>query len=202
MTPAPVTRTFVEQARRRQIVEGTIALLADEGFAGASLSAIAKRVGLSKAAVLYHFATKDEVLAETVAHVLGALVEEVGGAVDAAGPDPAAMLLAYLRGFRAHLRAHRSHVRVLIEAGPAGGADPASPSRGQDVAVMIRAGQEAGTFRTGDPRTLAVIVNGALDAVVGEWLADPDYDLDAAGTELDAAVSRLLAPDLSGPSGS
>lgn len=181
--------TFIERARRLQIVEGTIGLVADEGLAAASLAAIAARVGLSKAAVLYHFRSKDEVLAETVAHVLGALVTEVGGRVDAAAPDPRAMLLAYLRGVRTHLRAHRSHVRLLIEAG---GANPTDPSRWQNVAGMISAGQEGGLFRAGDPRTFAVIVNGALDGLVGEWLTDPDYDLDAAGELLDAAVLRIL----------
>jgi TetR/AcrR family transcriptional regulator len=184
-----VSPTFVEQARRRQIVEGTIDLVAAEGLAAASLSAIAKRVGLSKAAVLYHFSSKDEVLAETVAHVLGALVAEVGGAVDAAHPDPRAMLLAYVRGFRTHLRAHRTHVRLLVEAGAAA---PNDPSRWQNVAAIIGAGQESGTFGEGDTRTLAVLVNGALDGLVGEWLRDETYDLDAAGELLDTAVLRIL----------
>lgn len=184
--------TFVEQARRRQIVEGTIELVADEGLAAASLAAIAKRVGLSKAAVLYHFSSKDEVLAATVAHVLEALVAEVGGAVDAAGPDPRAMLLAYLRTFRTHLRAHRRHVRLLVEAGTAA---PNDPSRWQNVASMIGAGQQAGVFGAGDARTLAVIVNGALDGLVGEWLRDETYDLDAAGELLDTAVLRILGSE-------
>jgi TetR/AcrR family transcriptional regulator len=138
--------------------------------------------------VLYHFSTKDEVLAATVGHVLGALVAEVGSAVDAAAPDPRAMLLAYLRTFRTHLRAHRTHVRLLVEAGTAA---PDDPSRWQNVAEIIRAGQEADAFGEGDPRTLAVLVNGALDAVVAEWLRDETYDLDAAGALLDAAALRI-----------
>jgi AcrR family transcriptional regulator len=189
-----VSRTFVEEARRRQIVECTIDLVAEEGFAAASLAAIARRAGISKAAVLYHFASKDEVLAETVGHVLTALVAAVGGAVDAAAPDPVAMLLAYLRGFRAHLWAHRSHVRVLVEASAGGGADPADPTRWENVASMIVAGQEAGSFREGDPRTFAVLLNGALDGLVGEWLNDSSYDLESAGEVLDAAVLRMLEP--------
>ncbi|MCK9921199.1 TetR/AcrR family transcriptional regulator [Frankia sp. AgPm24] len=63
MTPRrsadPGQLTFTEQARRRQLIECTIDLVSTRDYAATSLSAIAEAVGISKAAVLYHFASKD-----------------------------------------------------------------------------------------------------------------------------------------------
>lgn len=186
-------RTFTEQARRRQIIDGTIALVAERGQAGASLSAIAARCGISKASVLYHFTSKDEVVAATFADVVDGFVADVGAAVDAAD-GPEAMLLAYLHSTLGHLRAHPARMRVMVEglrAEPAPGS-PAAASRWQAVAGILTEGQAAGVFRAFDPRALAVIVSGALDAVAAQWLGDPAFDLDAAAAELEGAVLRML----------
>src|SRR3954468_23640466 len=63
--PDPVT----EIARRDQLVASAIQLIAEQGHARASLSRIAKRAGVSKAAVLYHFKTKDDLLDAVLARV-------------------------------------------------------------------------------------------------------------------------------------
>jgi hypothetical protein len=123
-------------------------------------------------------------------------VADVGAAVDAAD-GPEAMLLAYLHSSLAHLRAHPARMKVLVEGlvadrdAPAPGS-PAAASRWQAVAGILADGQAAGVFRAFDPRALAVIVSGALDAVAAEWLGDAAFDLDAAAAELETAVLRML----------
>ncbi len=190
--------TFTEEARRRQIIDCTIELVADRGPAGTSLSGIAARAGISKAAVLYHFASKDAVMDATMRHVLVSYADAVGERVDAAdGPEP--MLVAYLRGAVGYLREHPSHVRVLVEglvrdrdgARELAPGAPARASRWQGVASILELGQQAGVFRSFDPRVLALVIGGALDGVVAEWIGDPGLDLDAAAAELETAV--LLA---------
>ena len=52
-------RTFTERARRQQLIGVTIEQVAQRGFAGASLARIAEAAGITKAAVLYHFGSKD-----------------------------------------------------------------------------------------------------------------------------------------------
>lgn len=186
----PRPRTFTEDARRRQIIDCTIELVAERGPAAASLSAIAARAGISKAAVLYHFASKDAVLDATMSHVLTSYVAAVGEQVDAAD-GPEGMLVAYLRGTIAYLRDHPAQVRVLVEGLVRDPAVAAQPGRWQSVAGILEQGQAAGAFRRFDTRTLALVINGALDAVVAEWIGSPDLDLDTAAAELETAV--LLA---------
>jgi TetR/AcrR family transcriptional regulator len=199
----PRPRTFTEEARRRQIVDCTIELVAERGAAAASLSAIAARAGISKAAVLYHFTSKDAVLDATMRHVLTSYATAVGERVDAAdGPEE--MLVAYLRGTTAYMRDHPAHARVLVEGlvrdPELAPGSAAQASRWQSVAGILEQGQEAGAFRPFDPRTLALMINGALDGVVAEWIGAPDLDLDAAAAELETAV--LLAVRSPGKDGS
>ncbi|TQM09627.1 TetR/AcrR family transcriptional regulator [Pseudonocardia kunmingensis] len=188
-------RTFTEEARRRQIVECTIALVAERGPAAASLSAIAARAGISKAAVLYHFSTKDAVLDATARHVMTSFAAAVGERVDAAD-GPEAMLVAFLRGAVGHLRAHPAQVRVLVEglvrdrddARELAPGSPAGTSRRQGVASILEAGQRAGVFRAFDPHAVAVMINGALDGLVAEWVGDQGFDLAGAAEELERCV--------------
>src|SRR5271156_819647 len=62
-------RSFIETARRAQIVDCAVAAIADLGFAQASLARIAKRAGVSTGVILYYFASKDDLIRDVVAHV-------------------------------------------------------------------------------------------------------------------------------------
>jgi AcrR family transcriptional regulator len=49
-------------ARRPQIVQATLRLVAEHGLAGASMSRIAEAVGISNAALYRHFASREDIL--------------------------------------------------------------------------------------------------------------------------------------------
>ncbi|MZD03692.1 TetR family transcriptional regulator [Streptomyces sp. SID5785] len=193
--------TFTEQARRRQLVECTIDLIAEKGLTAASLSAIAERAGLSKAAVLYHFTSKDNLTQAAFAHVLDAFTGYVAACVAERGDDPRAALRAYVRAMIGYQRDHRRHVRVITETllDDHGGTRFRAPGqhdvggRGRALAELLEAGQRAGQFREFDPGTVALAVGGAIDGVVAQWLADPGVDLDAAADELETFALRAVA---------
>ncbi|WBB47264.1 helix-turn-helix domain containing protein [Verrucosispora sp. WMMA2044] len=185
--------TLIERARRTQLIEVTIELVADRGYAGASLAAIAERAGITKAAVLYHFPTKAAVVRAAHEHALAALVADVAAAVEAA--DPANRPAAYVRSMVGHLREHPRHTRMIIEAmvHDDGEHDPAA--RWGPLAQLIDAARLArGTSGDIDPRTTAIIVGGGIDAIVAEQLHDPDYDTATAAEHLvdmlDTTISR------------
>ncbi|SDU81130.1 DNA-binding transcriptional regulator, AcrR family [Jiangella alkaliphila] len=184
--------TLTEQARRGQLIEITIELVAEKGYGGTSLARIAEAAGITKAAVLYHFPTKDALVEAAYEHVLVALTTEVGEAVEAA--DAAGGPGAYVRSMIGHLHEHPRHTRMIVEALVHGGADHAPEARWGPLAQLIEAAAEARAGGEVDARTLAIIVGGGIDAIVSERLHDPRYDTRAAAdllTELlEAALSR------------
>ena len=82
--------------RRQQLIDSTIAVLARKGYAGLTVADVAKEAGLSAGIVIFHFNSKDELLAA----VLGALAAEYRAhweaSMNAAGPNPADRLKAML----------------------------------------------------------------------------------------------------------
>jgi AcrR family transcriptional regulator len=188
--------TFIEQARRQQLVGVTISLLAEHGFAGTSLGRIAAAAGLSKAAVLYHFTTKDAVVSAAYDAVVEELVTAVGEAVAVA--DPAERPSAYLLTMIGHLVDRPEHAHVMIEAlagqrPPASAAATQPEQRWRPVVELVQGAREArGLPPIDDARTVAIAVGGAIDAVVAEKLLDPAYDTELAVETLDGWLHRVL----------
>lgn len=192
--------TFTERARRRQLIDATIDLISTRGHPATSLSAIAERAGLSKAAVLYHFSSKDaltraaleQVLAEFGAHVAERLARATG---------PRDAIVAYVRAMIGYQQAHRRQVRVITEMllDDAGGTRLKNPGshdthgRLQALAELLTEGQQAGAFREFDAQTVALAIGGAIDGVIAHWLVHPDYDLDAATAEVERFTLDAIA---------
>ena len=98
---APATqrppRTLSREARRAQIIDSTIQTLANRGFARTTLTEVARSAGLSHGLVLFHFDTKEGLLAETLAHLAEEYRQNWQAALDAAGPAPADQLAALIK---------------------------------------------------------------------------------------------------------
>src|SRR5262245_26864965 len=59
-------RSFIEEARRTQIVAAAIETLAELGYGKASLAQIAKRAQISPSLIPYHFRDKDALIYQTL----------------------------------------------------------------------------------------------------------------------------------------
>ncbi|MCK7626371.1 TetR/AcrR family transcriptional regulator [Streptomyces sp. RS10V-4] len=197
----PEAATFTERARRRQLIECTIDLISTRGYPATSLSAIAERAGVSKAAVLYHFTSKDNLTRAALTQVMAEFSAYVRERVERA-PDPLAALLAYVRAMIGYQRDNRRHVRVITEMllDDGGGTRLKNPGshdthdRWQSLAALLADGQRAGVLREFDTRTVALAIGGAIDGVIGHWLVHPDLDLDAAAAELETFTLNAVAP--------
>jgi TetR/AcrR family transcriptional repressor of bet genes len=95
--PAPPPRTQSRDTRRLQLIEATIATLAERGFSRTTLTDVARRAGLSHGLVLFHFQSKDNLLAETLDHLSDEYQSNWQAALAAAAPSPEAQLLALVR---------------------------------------------------------------------------------------------------------
>ncbi len=90
----PPPRTQSRDARRSQLIEATIATLAERGFSRTTLTDVARRAGLSHGLVLFHFQSKENLLAETLDHLSEEYRSNWQAALASAGPAPEAQLSA------------------------------------------------------------------------------------------------------------
>jgi AcrR family transcriptional regulator len=83
-------------ARRLSLIEATARVLARDGASGASVRAIALEAGVSPGLVAHHFGGVDALIAATYAHVGEQVAAALDAAVEGAGSDPRARLMAYV----------------------------------------------------------------------------------------------------------
>jgi hypothetical protein len=106
-------------------------------------------------------------------------------------------LEAYIRSLIGYFHGHPHHARMIVEAmlGADGVTDrPYAPSRRQTVVDLIDAAKAAGHYRpTIDSFNTAVIIDGAIDAIVSQRLGDPDFDSTRAAEELVDLLGRGLS---------
>ena len=59
-------RTFIEEARRAQIIQCAADVIAESGYARATMAEIAKRARIAKSVISYHFADKNDLIQEVI----------------------------------------------------------------------------------------------------------------------------------------
>jgi AcrR family transcriptional regulator len=182
--------TFIEGARREQIVGCAIETLAELGFQRASLAEIAKRAGISKSVISYYFATKDDLIAQVVASVYESARAAMLPVIDGQ-PTATAMLRAYITTNIAFIRDYPHHIGALLEVSfNTRPGDSASNLSGRvrsataDIESVLRWGQETGEFRKFDVRTMATVIRAAIDAMPARMATVGRVDLDGYGETL------------------
>ena len=185
-------RSFIETARRAQIIECAIKAIAELGYAKASLAEIAKRAGISKGVISYHFAGKSELMQQVIDTVM-----EKAGAVMLprifAEHSATGMLRAYIESNLEFLDSHRNHIMAVMNIAGSARGDDGKPMIDltltfepavRELENLLRSGQEQGEFREFSTRVMAVTIRNAIDAVSLQLAAYPELDLKNYANEL------------------
>ncbi|WP_193103926.1 TetR/AcrR family transcriptional regulator [Brachybacterium sp. FME24] len=180
--------------RREQLIDVTIDLVSDQGYAAATLGRIAAAAGLSKASVLHHYPSVVELVGAAYQHVLASMVSVLTAALEPAAP--ADRPLVYVTATVGYFRDHPRHTRMISEALVHLEEPGDSRGRQEALAELLDEARAARGLPTGqDLRTAAVITGGAIDGIVREQLADPTFDTSAAAADLAAALEMtVLSP--------
>ncbi|GAB3437970.1 TetR family transcriptional regulator [Actinophytocola sediminis] len=156
--------------------------IAELGFAKASLVRIAGRAKISPGLISYHFAGKDELIAQVVTDVVAAMNAEIERR-SAGAESYLDALRAIITGFVHFCAEHRTRMYALREiaanGGPVAGADTAD-----QLTELLRAGQAEAEFRDFDPHLMAVTLNAALQAVPAELYSRAETDAGRYADEL------------------
>ena len=184
-------RSFVEAARRAQIIDCAIDTIAEVGFAKASVDQIARRVGVSKGVITYHFPSKEEIVDAVIEKVVGAgrthMEPRIMAETSAAG-----RLRAYIESDLEFIDAYRKPLLALVEiamsARRADGSLVIGPEalvrRVANLEELLRAGQRSGEFRRFNTRVMALTIIQAIDGVPRLLAREPNLDVKLYATEL------------------
>lgn len=183
--------SFIEEARRTQIIEGAIETFAELGYANTSLARIAERVGISKGVISYHFAGKTELMEQIVEQVYREITQFVLARMEQETTATGA-LRANIRAVAEYMRDHPAQLLALGEIfnnlrtsdgkrryGVASN-EPIYEAR----AEQFRRGQQTGELRSFDARVMSITVQDAIDGMFAYWATYPDHDLEAHADEL------------------
>lgn len=192
--------TFTEQARRQQIISGSLEIIATKGYAQASVAKIADHVGIAKSVVLYHFKTKTDIIEAAVATVFGQAAAVIAPAVTAEN-SAGARLAAYIRAnarFVADSRiaavamleittSFRTEDGLRLDEAATRSAHAVAPTGDLallDPLAILSDGIDRGEFRAMSAVFAKNALRAALDGAVWEIARDPEYDVIGYGEEL------------------
>ncbi|MFH2040227.1 MAG: TetR/AcrR family transcriptional regulator [Chloroflexota bacterium] len=184
--------TFIEEARRKQIIEAALRTIAEQGYTQTSFAEIAKGLGITKGLIAYHFNGKHDLITSAIHTILnrqGAYIKEQ---VDAQN-NADAKLRTYIEASFNYIENNRSHFVALVdlwgsftspEEKQAFSKNAYDPCR-MHLKKIFHIGQEQAEFLKVDEQGMASVVQGAIDGVMLQWVFDPDaVDLDQASKEL------------------
>ncbi|MFC4601750.1 TetR/AcrR family transcriptional regulator [Cohnella hongkongensis] len=186
--------SFIEKARRAQIVKCAIETIAEVGYTQASLGEIAKRAKISKGVISYHFANKEELLEQIAIEYYIAWQSYIAPRIEAQ-KSPKEMLRVYIESNLAFVAENRQHVFAVIKLVSknitAKGKLQFSADHDEAVLVPIEnilaLGVQEGLFRKftqSSARVIALTIRNAIDGFTMELMRKPHLDVQEYTREL------------------
>lgn len=192
--------SFIEKARRAQIMECTIETLAEVGYAQASLGQIAKRAKISKGVISYHFTNKEELLEQVITDYYIASQSFICPQIEAQ-TTPKGMLQTYIESNLKFIDEHRKHVFAVIEVVSNERTDEGKLRFAADydetiflpIENILRLGIQEGVFRDFSEtslRVMALTIRHAIDGFSLELMRNPDLNVKDYTKELVTIFER------------
>ena len=169
--------------RREQIIAAAIAVFGEHGYAGGSIRTIADRVGVSHAALLQHFGSKEGLLTAVLQEWDRQTVEAALAGVDG---------LDYFRRLPDVMGAHLGN-RGLLELFTTIAAEASSPAHPAHafiqaryatnlatLAAHLQQAVDAGDIAPLSPAEIQIevrLVTAVLDGIGLQWLLEPSSDV-------------------------
>ncbi|MFJ7941981.1 TetR/AcrR family transcriptional regulator [Peribacillus sp. NPDC096622] len=186
--------SFIEKARRAQIVECAIETIAEVGYAQASLGQIAKRAKISKGVISYHFANKEELLEQIPIEYYMAWQSYIAPRIEAQ-KSPKEMLRVYIESNLTFVDENRKHVFAVIETvsnqRTADGKLRFAADHDETILLPIEniltLGMQEGIFREftrPSARVMALTIRNAIDGFTIELMRKPHLDVQEYTREL------------------
>ncbi|MFC3448362.1 TetR/AcrR family transcriptional regulator [Amycolatopsis speibonae] len=197
-------RSFIEEARRGQIISAAVETIAEIGYAKASFVQIARRAGISPGLITYHFAKREELMLQVMQTVHTAMDKALSARAEGA-ESHAAAVRSLIEGFVFYFAERPKELIALGQIASASRDAEAARSWFEEQSAktlaemedMFREGQRLGELREFSPRVMAVSVIAAMEAAPAELLTRPETDVAAYARELADLFVRAMSPPAS-----
>ena len=172
------------EQRRWQILRAALDLFVRRGYAETTIGQIAEAASMSTGLMFHYFPSKEDLYLALVA--IGAEGTNAPQQAPASGP------VEYFEGFVERLFRFAAtepwvaQMFVLMGQARREGAPEAARRLALGVdqversAAIVRAGQEQGLFRPGDPRQLSWAFWSSVQGIMEQWASDPALELPEA----------------------
>jgi AcrR family transcriptional regulator len=187
------TTAHPHSATLDRLFEAAVELLAERGYAGATVDDIVERAGVAKGTVYYHFRSKSELVSTLLADGLKRLATSFRSEVEGAPGGPAAPR-ALVHAELTYIERHQAFSKLVMSEmwrADRDWRDSLSTLRdeyGEVFASVLRRGVSEGAFRADlDVRAAASTIFGMIATAALDWLVfEPQATLDV--------VERRLTP--------
>jgi len=174
-------RKSIAHIRRKQIIEGFFKVVAEKGFAHASIREITKAAGVSKGVLHHYFVNKEAMVLGVMDHVVTTYMAEFQKGI--AEYDAAVDRMKFVFSWFFDLdRFNLTFSRAWMELWVLSKTNDAISEALQDcyksakeiIAGIIRDGIRSGEFTKVDPTVTATMIVGSLEGGTMLWVVDTD----------------------------
>ena len=192
--------TFIEEARRKQIIEATIQTIAEFGFINASLSEIADQINVSKGVISYHFDGKDDLITETFRYIINLQESFRREKVDQEA-NPLDKIKTHILANIEFFKTYPTEVRAQMELISSFNSLTAKREFERSVygppaeyiQAILEEGQKDNTIRDFDNKTMANLIIASLEGIMFQWIFNADLiDLDQCAAELIKVIESYI----------
>jgi len=173
--------SFIEESRRKQIVESALRTIAEKGYSKTSFAEIAKELGITKGLIAYHFEGKQDLFLSIIDAIIDGqarnITDSLKGRVGALD-----RLRAYIEASFAYIVENRPKAVALVDLW--GSFTSAEEKRAFNARAygpcsnilkgIFEQGQLSGEFRDFNPVTLTQVLQGAIDGVMLQYVFNPE----------------------------
>ena len=180
--------SFIEEARRKQILNIALDEIQNKGFQNTTIQEIANKANVSKGVIYYHFNGRADLLNNIWSALIAELFEYRKERVETQR-SAGAKLRVYVEANFEFLKKNLNKFTALFRMGIDLGSAEAKPNPWSTEAnrrcfaflsSILKEGQKNGEFRDFSPKIIAPIVQAAIDGLCLQWVSTPElYDLGA-----------------------
>lgn len=171
--------TFIEEARKEQIVEAALALIDQKGNASISIGDISRKTGISKGNIAYYFKTKDEIIRHVLIKIIQQTADEITPKVEkkkSYREQISTYVSVLLKYWIKQRHGYECMIQLVFDLSRTEVKEKFNTNmlRGTVGFIydLLEKGNQAGEFSISDTKETAVLIHSFIDGVLLYWIMD------------------------------